>query len=174
TLFTVGVFSHLFKMDDALLGVLSCVSGILASFFYAFATTDGIMYLAPVVGIINATFIVMRSITSKLVPPDELGMVTSLFGVCEAVVPLIYGPMYNSIYSATVHDFPGLFFLISAVLMTPGVFAFAWLYMEHKRDADLERTELDAKARKMHMKNELKAPDDPTGIDNAAFESEKL
>lgn len=42
---SVGVFSHLLKIDDALVGVMSCMSKILASFVYAFASTDWMIYL---------------------------------------------------------------------------------------------------------------------------------
>lgn len=42
---TVGIFSHLLKIDDALVGVMSCMSKILAGFVYAFATTDSMMYV---------------------------------------------------------------------------------------------------------------------------------
>ena len=52
------------------------------------------------------------------------GKVNSLFGVCEAIVPLVYGPMYSSIYGATVNNFPGTFFLVGGGLMIPGVIAF--------------------------------------------------
>lgn len=45
TMFSVGVFSHMLQIDDALIGVMSCVSKILAGFVYAFATTDFVFYL---------------------------------------------------------------------------------------------------------------------------------
>lgn len=44
-MFSVGVFSHMLQIDDALIGVMSCVSKILAGFVYAFATTDFVFYL---------------------------------------------------------------------------------------------------------------------------------
>ncbi|XP_014223806.1 solute carrier family 46 member 3-like [Trichogramma pretiosum] len=203
TLFMVGFFSHVLKMDDAMIGVLSCISKILAGFVYAFATTDMLIYIAPLVEIISGTsFIVMRSITSKLVPPEELGKVNSLFGVCEAIVPLVYGPMYSSIYAATFDNFPGTFFLVGGGLTIPGVMAFLWLYIESKKDEALDR-ELQQKSEKQQqlvkvmpenrLENGLTAPpatttmtttavpmilpelkSEFTGIDNAAFESEKL
>nr|CAD7421720.1 unnamed protein product [Timema poppensis] len=74
TIISVGLFSHTFKMDDAIIGVLSCLSKILSSFVYAFATTNWMIYLAPLVELLNGTsFIAMRSIATKLVPADELG-----------------------------------------------------------------------------------------------------
>jgi len=43
------VFSHLLKIDDALIGVMSCMSKILASFVYAFSTTNWQIYMGKYV-----------------------------------------------------------------------------------------------------------------------------
>lgn len=45
TMFSVGVFSHLLQIDDSLIGVMSSMSKILASFAYAFAQTDWHLYM---------------------------------------------------------------------------------------------------------------------------------
>ncbi|KAG8313704.1 hypothetical protein J6590_002175 [Homalodisca vitripennis] len=45
TLLSVGVFSHMLKIDDALIGVMSCMSKILAGFIYAYARTNWQIYL---------------------------------------------------------------------------------------------------------------------------------
>lgn len=50
----------------------------------------------------------MRSIATKLVDSDELGKVNSLFGVAEALMPLVYAPMYASLYQATIDTLPGM------------------------------------------------------------------
>ncbi|XP_050538919.1 solute carrier family 46 member 3-like [Daktulosphaira vitifoliae] len=159
TMFSVGVFSHMLQIDDALIGVMSCVSKILAGFVYAFATTDFVFYLAPLVDIVNGTsFIAMRSIISKLVPPDELGKVNSLFGVCEALVPLIYGPMYSAVYKATLKTVPGAFFLLGGALTAPAAFIFLWMYSEHKKERTEKEKELkeeDKKTRFIKKKNSL-------------------
>ena len=109
TVISVGLFSHILGVDDAIIGIMSCMSKILSGFLYAFATTTWMIYLgklvvctapdrgaklfarikleavdwhavclvvlaAPLVDMVNGTsFIAMRSIASKLVPPDELG-----------------------------------------------------------------------------------------------------
>jgi hypothetical protein len=73
TLFSVGVFSHLLQIDDAIIGVLSSMSKIISSFVYTFASTTWQLYLGPIAEILNGTsFIAMRSIASKLVQSDEL------------------------------------------------------------------------------------------------------
>lgn len=78
TLVSIGVFSHILKFDDAIIGVLSSMSKVISSFVYAFAVTTWQFYMGPVAEILNGTsFIAMRSIASKLVAKDEL--VSSIF-----------------------------------------------------------------------------------------------
>lgn len=45
TAVSVGIFSHILKIDDAIVGIMSCTSKILASFVYAFAATDWMVYV---------------------------------------------------------------------------------------------------------------------------------
>lgn len=143
TLFSVGVFSHYLQIDDAIIGVFSSMSKIISSFVYAFATNTWQLYLGPIAEILNGTsFIAMRSIASKLVQSDELvrpkqfrfnfhltflvfqGKVNSLFGVGEALMPLVYAPMYTQVYRATIDTLPGAFFLLGGALTAPAVFIF--------------------------------------------------
>ncbi|KAL1402063.1 hypothetical protein pipiens_006250 [Culex pipiens pipiens] len=148
TIFSVGVFSHLLKIDDALIGVMSSMSKILSSFVYAFAVTTWQLYLGPIVEMLNGTsFISMRSIASKLVASDELGKVNSLFGVAEALMPLVYAPMYTTIYAATINVLPGAFFLLGGALTAPAVVIFLWMYRVHKREEKelAEETRLEDK-----------------------------
>lgn len=80
---------------------------------------------AQLVEIFSGTsFTAMRSIATKLVERDELGKVNSLFGAAEALMPLIYIPMYAGFYKVTIATFPGAFFLIGGALLTPTVFIF--------------------------------------------------
>ncbi|XP_008546539.1 solute carrier family 46 member 3 [Microplitis demolitor] len=192
TMMSVGIFSHFLKIDDALVGLMSCMSKILASFVYAFAAEDWVIYLAPLVEIINGTsFIAMRSIASKLVPTDELGKVNSLFGVCESLMPLVYGPIYSSVYAATMNTLPGTFFLLGGGLTIPAVISFLWLYFESRRDRALVELELRKekfgkieelgdKGIKMiinkdfHKKNTNSNKHIEAGFDNPTFLSEHL
>lgn len=52
------------------------------------------------------------------------GKVNSLYGVCEALMPLVYGPTYSAVYAATMHSAPGAFFLLGGGLTTPAVIIF--------------------------------------------------
>ncbi|XP_041988750.1 solute carrier family 46 member 3-like [Aricia agestis] len=171
TLFSVGVFSHLLKYDDAIIGVISCMSKILAGFMYAFATKTWHIYIAPLIEIFNGTsFIAMRSMVSKLVGRDELGKVNSFFGLAEAMMPLVYAPMYTSVYSATIKTFPGAFFLLGGGLTVPAVLIFLWLYLANKKhNTAIQEKAITEKNLESSEKGEKK-----TGLDNKAFESDDL
>ncbi|XP_073952263.1 probable peptidoglycan muropeptide transporter SLC46 [Choristoneura fumiferana] len=171
TLFSVGVFSHLLKFDDAIIGVISCTSKILSGFMYAFATKTWHIYIAPLIEIFSGTsFIAMRSMVSKLVEKEELGKVNSFFGVAEAMMPLVYAPMYTTMYTATIKTFPGAFFLLGGGLTVPAVLIFLWLYLaSRKYDGKVAETKTVAKEKEANAEN----TPTKTGVDNKAFESDK-
>ncbi|KAF2884243.1 hypothetical protein ILUMI_21935 [Ignelater luminosus] len=140
TIISLTLFSKVLKVDDAVLGMISSTSKVLSCFVYAFAPNSWVFCLGVVVEILNGTsFIALRSIISKLVPPDELGKINSLFGVSEALMPLVYGPMYSLVYKATIDVLPGTFFLVGGGLTIPAIVIFYWLYLEHRRDLKEER-----------------------------------
>ncbi|CAK1603871.1 unnamed protein product [Parnassius mnemosyne] len=135
TLFSISLFSNHLKLDDTLLGIISCTSKIVASFAYAFARNNTEIYLAPLLEILNGTsFIAMRSIATKLVTGQEFGKVNSLFGLAEAMTPLVYGPLYSRTYMATLNVLPGAVFLLGGLLTLPAIAIFGWLYFEHQKD----------------------------------------
>ncbi|KAJ2947157.1 hypothetical protein O0L34_g16515 [Tuta absoluta] len=139
TLFSISLFSKFLKLDDTILGIISNTSKIVAAFAYAFARTDLEIYLAPLLEILNGTsFIAMRSIATKLVSGEELGKINSLFGLAEAMMPLVYGPLYSQVYIATLNILPGAVFLLGAVLTLPSIAIFWWLYFEQKKDLKRE------------------------------------
>lgn len=53
-----------------------------------------------------------------------LGKVNSLFGLAEASMPLIYGPLYTRVYMATLDWLPGFVFLLGGALTVPALFIF--------------------------------------------------
>nr|XP_022901640.1 proton-coupled folate transporter-like [Onthophagus taurus]XP_022901641.1 proton-coupled folate transporter-like [Onthophagus taurus] len=177
---SVGLFSQIMRIDDALIGVISSMSKVLSSFVYTFAKTSLVFYLGAIVEIFNGTsFIAMRSIASKLVPTEELGKVNSLFGVCEALMPLVYGPMYSATYAATMDTMPGAFLLLGGALTIPAVIIFGWMYIQHKKEAKESKINQDLEKSENKQENGVISNEDGTlrsqflGIENAAFEMEK-
>ncbi|XP_077287139.1 putative peptidoglycan muropeptide transporter SLC46 [Arctopsyche grandis] len=156
TVLAMVVFSRYLKMDDSLIGAISGISKIAASFIYAFAPTVSWFYIAPIVDLLSGTgIIVMRSIASKLVEPNETGKIHSLFGVCEAIVPIIYSPMYSQMYVNTIETLPGAFFLLGALLMIPSIIVFLSMYVLEKRDRQRQESKDVDDKQKYAYENEI-------------------
>ncbi|XP_053602307.1 lysosomal proton-coupled steroid conjugate and bile acid symporter SLC46A3-like isoform X1 [Plodia interpunctella] len=135
TIFSISVFSKYLQWHDSILGIISTLSKIAGSFVYCFAPNEKIFFIAPIVEILNGTsLLAMRSIVSKLVDPDELGKVNSLFGLTENLMPLLYVPLYTQVYTATMETLPGFVFLMGALMTTPAVIVFFWLLYEHRKN----------------------------------------
>ncbi|XP_050674415.1 proton-coupled folate transporter-like [Leptidea sinapis] len=135
TTVAVTIFSKLWKMHDALIGSIATICKVVSSFVYGFATNRTWFYTGPVFDFFgNSGTTVIRSLGTKVVDPDEVGKMCSLIGFVEAVVPVIYTPIYSKVYSTTLDTFPGAFYLLGGMMTVPAVLIFVFLYIMHKRE----------------------------------------
>ncbi|XP_050422786.1 thymic stromal cotransporter homolog [Adelges cooleyi] len=134
TILCIALFSHILKIDDGLIGFVACLGKLVSGVIYAFAPSEWVYCIGPLIDIMGgAVFITTRSIMTKLVKPDELGQVTSIYGIVETLVPIIYGPLYSAVYKATVNTLPGTYSLIGSTLAIPGSLIFLWMYRQSKK-----------------------------------------
>lgn len=139
TAICIGLFSHVLKIDDSLIGVMACAGKIAAGVCYALATEQWVYYLGPLVDIMGGTiFITARSIMAKIVGPDELGQVTAIYGIVESLVPIVFGPLYTVIYKSTVDTLPGAYSLIGSILAIPATVIYLWMYKESKQSQKID------------------------------------
>ncbi|XP_072940736.1 lysosomal proton-coupled steroid conjugate and bile acid symporter SLC46A3-like [Epargyreus clarus] len=142
TIFSITYFSKYLQWHDSVLGIISTVSKILASFIYCFAPNEKIFFIAPLVDILNGTsLLALRSTVSKLVEVDELGKVNSIFALTENLMPLIYIPLYTKVYAATMEVLPGAAFLMGAAMTIPAVVVFIFLFYEHRKQINRDKDE---------------------------------
>ncbi|KAG6464545.1 hypothetical protein O3G_MSEX014585 [Manduca sexta] len=87
----------------------------------------------------------LRSIASKLVNPDEVGKTSSLISISEALVPVIYSPVYSFVYDRTLTTFSGAFYLISAGLAVPAIGILILLFYLRSREANENNPTSDTK-----------------------------
>ncbi|KAL3289024.1 hypothetical protein HHI36_003467 [Cryptolaemus montrouzieri] len=140
SIFGVPFFSKYLKLDDAMLGVVGLIGKIVSYFIYAFATSTFHFYAGAVIEIFYAiSYIALRSLMAKIVAPHELGQSNSVFGICEAIMPLVFGPFYTTLYYYTIGVFPGTFFLTSAVLRILAMGLFLWIYRESRKESWLRK-----------------------------------
>jgi len=82
-----------------------------------------VLLFSPIASVIRmmsgALIVIIRSMLSKTVQPDEVGQTFALLGIIESLVPLVMAPVYAITYHSTVFVFPGAFFFMSAGIMLP-------------------------------------------------------
>ncbi|XP_035702722.1 solute carrier family 46 member 3 [Folsomia candida] len=128
---SMGIFSHWAQLPDPVVGFIAGIGQFSACFVYVFATTSGLMYLAPAIDMMNGTmWVVAKAMVSKVVGVEEYGRTFTVFGLISALVPLAADPAYAFLYKATVSSsLPGAVFLLSAALTIPPqtiYAAFSW------------------------------------------------
>ncbi|XP_050422969.1 proton-coupled folate transporter-like [Adelges cooleyi] len=130
----LGIFSQLFKMDDSLIGIIAVTSKVVSGFVYAFASTELMFYIGSLTEMMaGSSYIVVRSILSKVVPQNELGQVSAIIAVIETLVPVVYKPLYSAIYNTTLNVFPGTFYIVGAIMLIPAIIIYIWMYLVNRK-----------------------------------------
>ncbi|KAL3289023.1 hypothetical protein HHI36_003466 [Cryptolaemus montrouzieri] len=143
TSFALTFFSKHLKLNDAMLGIIAVGSRICSCAIFAIAPSGKYFYLGACIDVFYGTsFISLRAMMAKIVPPHELGQANSVFGICEALMPLIFGFVYTKIYMKTLTFFPGLFYLITVAVYIVAFCLLIYLYKEGKEETriKLEKT----------------------------------
>ncbi|XP_023937039.1 proton-coupled folate transporter [Bicyclus anynana] len=136
---TIYLFSKRWNIEDSIIGIAACLSRVAASVVYAMAPTRTVYFLGPVLDMFSSAGATsLRSIASKLVNADEVGKTSSLISISEALVPVIYSPVYSKVYLSTLSTFSGAFYLISAALAVPAIIIYLSLYILHRKDIEME------------------------------------
>ncbi|XP_044766909.1 uncharacterized protein LOC123322894 isoform X2 [Coccinella septempunctata] len=133
--FSIVILSKIFKWEDSAIGVLALCTVIIAEVIYAFAPNFKYFY-AGIIADIFFTIppIALRSLMAKIVPESELGRSNSLLGLSEALVPLIFGPIYSTVYKNTMKIFPGSFYFVSIFMYSISTLLFIYLHRQSPND----------------------------------------
>ncbi|XP_045459996.1 proton-coupled folate transporter-like [Harmonia axyridis] len=135
TIFAMKYFIKYLKMDDALIGCIGVGGKLLACIIYILAPSAIYFYIGAFVDIFHGTVhVVLRALMSKIVSSEELGQSNSVFGICEAAMPLLSGPLYSTIYNYTINVFPSSFFMCSFVFLLFSLFLFGWFYTINRKE----------------------------------------
>lgn len=52
------------------------------------------------------------------------GKMCSILSVVEAILPIIYVPIYTTLYAKTLETLPGAFYILGAMMSLPATFIF--------------------------------------------------
>ncbi|KAJ0174136.1 hypothetical protein K1T71_010282 [Dendrolimus kikuchii] len=139
---TIYLFIKRWKIEDSIISVIACLSRIAASVLYSLAPTRTVYFLGPLLDMFSSACATsLRSIATKLVDADEIGKISSLISISEALVPVIYSPIYSYVYKKTMTTFTGAFYLISAALAFPAIAILLLLFWLRLTDARNEKND---------------------------------
>uniref|UniRef100_A0A7E4ZXX7 MFS domain-containing protein n=1 Tax=Panagrellus redivivus TaxID=6233 RepID=A0A7E4ZXX7_PANRE len=131
TIFGLWLFKNRLHLPETIIISIALISGILRTTAIGLSTKTWHMWLANVFGVFTglvqpatASFIV------QLVPPDEVGKTFSLFGIASDVAFIVTFAVYNNIYRATVHFFPGFMFIFIGLVQLITLGAMAWVHIQ--------------------------------------------
>ncbi|XP_028169939.1 proton-coupled folate transporter-like [Ostrinia furnacalis] len=134
TSLAMGIFVKWLKVHDGLLGIIATTSNLLSTLTSGLAPTREYFFAGPVLGIFGGpASTAVRSLGTKIVQPDQVGKMCSLIGFVEALLPVIYMPLYTKIYSNTINTFPGAFYIVGAIMTVPDIIIFGSFYIMHRR-----------------------------------------
>ncbi|KAK9871628.1 hypothetical protein WA026_013009 [Henosepilachna vigintioctopunctata] len=139
---SLGFLSKYLEWKDASLGIISLITTIICNLTYAFVPTSKYFYAAMILDIFYETpLVAIRSLLAKTVPAHEIGQANSILGVCEALMPSLFGPLYTTVYEHSILYLPGSYYLVSFGLNSIGVLFFIWLYRQTKDNVYLNDEE---------------------------------
>lgn len=126
--FIVDVLSGRLAATDATIAVVGLTSKLLANCVYAAAQVSWVFFGGCCVEMLSAgTNIAMRSIASKAVAGDEVGKMNALLALVESAVPLVFLPLYVTVYDGTRDYWPSAFLALGVVLMLPAMPVFMYV-----------------------------------------------
>ncbi|VVC40200.1 Major facilitator superfamily,Major facilitator superfamily domain [Cinara cedri] len=134
TIFALGILSHKFKMNDALIGMIASICDILSAVGFLIVSQSWQLYLvAPLEIFRGAALMLTNSLASKCVEPTELGTMNSIKMLTENILKSGFLPLYNFLYNRTFESIPGAFFFISIILTAPLIFVFWLIYFLNQK-----------------------------------------
>ncbi|XP_067681873.1 lysosomal proton-coupled steroid conjugate and bile acid symporter SLC46A3-like [Haliotis asinina] len=100
-------------LRDEIIAIVGMLFGAASLAMEAFATTDWMMYIVPVVGICAYTTVpIFRAIMSRMTSPKEQGALFSSIAAMETVCSTASITLYNTVYELTVGTMKGAVFLM--------------------------------------------------------------
>ncbi|XP_044746799.1 proton-coupled folate transporter-like [Coccinella septempunctata] len=115
----VPLFTKVFNLSDVTILIFTFLDKIATTIITGLARSNIVLYIGCFVSIItNITIVALRSMATKAVSEEDLGKAQSLFGICEALGIAAMTPLINTVFTATLNDFPSAFIFIETIVYT--------------------------------------------------------
>ncbi|XP_059139517.1 proton-coupled folate transporter-like [Physella acuta] len=114
----LAILQRLFNMADRQAAVLGVISSMTACVFMSVAVNDTMVYEVAVLSVMTRAIIPMlRSVMTTLVDERAQGTVYAGMGCIETIGASVFGTAANRIFYASLATWPGLVFVLFAIVM---------------------------------------------------------
>ncbi|XP_033630843.1 solute carrier family 46 member 3-like [Asterias rubens] len=127
---------HSLRMDLSLasFGIISTTSALV---MISFAETTTVMMIAPFVGMfVGFPSLILNAIKSKLVEPYEYGALFAFTALIQTLTSTAGSAMFSSIYAASLATWPGLAFMVTALIYVVSLGLISYLWFDMKKAAE--------------------------------------
>ncbi|XP_050681466.1 solute carrier family 46 member 3-like [Leptidea sinapis] len=112
--FGVVVVQRLFHVTDLAFSIVAFLSATSEHLIKAFAVMSWHLYLGAGIAVFRGlSSPLIRSMLTKILPPQDIAKVFALMCAIEGVSPLVSPALYNSLYAYTISSFPGAIYILS-------------------------------------------------------------
>ncbi|XP_018497614.1 uncharacterized protein LOC100898109 [Galendromus occidentalis] len=113
----IVIFSRILRLSDPAFACIGVVAFMIQNAIKAFAYKDSLYYLGYAFGVPGGTAAVgISTAASRIIGPSEATKVFSFWTTCESLVPAVGDVISSLLFNAFLGVFPGLPFLLGAVL----------------------------------------------------------
>ncbi|ESO94309.1 hypothetical protein LOTGIDRAFT_232543 [Lottia gigantea] len=123
------VLKFRFHLRDTSIIIIGLISKFVGFIFYSFRITEVIFTGAVMSMLMGFPSAGLRSLVSSLVDKNEHGRLFGLIASLESIASLIATLLFNEVYPASLPFFPGLCFILAAVIVCVGGCIVWWLHM---------------------------------------------
>lgn len=112
----VPIMERCFGFKDNIIIMIGASAHFITRIIFAAANQPYLFYVGAVIASLGPIVApVLRSLTSKLVPPSDRGKIFALFSVADSTVPLVSGIIYTQVYNHCFDTFPQSVFIVTAL-----------------------------------------------------------
>ncbi|VVC92551.1 unnamed protein product [Leptidea sinapis] len=151
------VLKRRLRLSDETVGVVSCMSYVLATSGLIAARSTLVVFMIPVIGIISqGSQVVQRPIINKQILPNEQGKIYSVLGALESATQTISSPLYSLLYSTTVPVMPDAWLIPGITLAVIQIIAYFFgrkLRLLKKNTNDISEPKEEDNVRHTHEEN---------------------
>ncbi|XP_033629165.1 proton-coupled folate transporter-like [Asterias rubens] len=135
---------------DLVLAQIGVMSTMLSFVNVAFARNTRVMMMVPLVGCLSGfTGAVLSSFKAQLVEPNEFGAMFACTSFLDIFCQMAGSLLFNTLYPATLHIWPGFSFLIMAAVFLISLIIMFWLQYDMKKSIRWGRNVFGQKNEKM-------------------------